>query len=178
MSSAQTLPTRCRAANDRGPWLTRWLALRGAPRRPETSAPAGSGTALGRCVPTLNSFLTWRRPQDILTYAWTVNDPLDVQYASDVGVHLMVTDHAGQVDGCLERGPTEAEPEATSQRDPDERWRYVEAGIDPDGRLAAQALAKWPRPLSSRRSSVGSTGTQGPRSASNSPRSTPWCGER
>ena len=87
----------------------------------------------------------------MVVYAFAVDEPLDAQYAADLGVHWIGTDHPGPALTWLGRGESGFDAgevlATTSPRDPGERWRAVPAGIDPDGRLAVQALAKFDRPL-------------------------------
>jgi glycerophosphoryl diester phosphodiesterase len=90
------------------------------------------------------------------------------EFCASIGVDAVITnepgwvvsvlrpesiDHAGDVRpaGETRDSPTQHHPDAdpateSVDRDPGERWRDVPAGIDPTGRLAAKALAKWDRP--------------------------------
>jgi len=66
-------------------------------------------TAIGPSIQTLRAnpeLVDLAASQGLDTYCWTVNDQRDVQYARDLGVHWIATDHPGRTNTWLRGEPT------------------------------------------------------------------------
>ena len=66
-------------------------------------------TAIGPSIQTLRAnpeLVELAASQGLDTYCWTVNDQRDVQYARDLGVHWIATDHPGRTNRWLQGEPT------------------------------------------------------------------------
>ncbi len=78
--------------------------------------PAVGATGIGPSIQTLRAnpeLVDRAAARGMTTYCWTVNGQNDVQYARDLGVGWIATDHPGQTNALLHSGATEHETQET-----------------------------------------------------------------